>query len=362
MLYVFHGADDFRSTEALAELRTSLNSDGMLANNTSVLAGQGLTPAELTQHATAIPFLADARLVIVEGLITALGSRRGVADKWSSCIDVITQLPPSNHVVLLEPAPSRDDRQGISRSPLIGLLSNVPTVDIREFAKLRTWGRGGTSEVANWLLERAESRMIAIDREAIETLVDLIGADLRALDQELNKLAAYAAAKENQQRNGAAPVTSKEKSPITIHDVHLMTSQAREENIFALIDAIVEGQGQLALRQLRRVLDEASATPSFLQVMIARQLRNLIRSTELLERHASQKEIADATGLRGFPLTKLMKQARQISLPAAEAALCDVEAADFAVKSGRMTTALALELLVCQLASRANPTVSYSRR
>ena len=354
MLYVFYGADDFRSAEALAELRTSLNSDGMLTNNTSVLTGQGLTPAELTQHATAMPFLADARLVIVEGLITALGSRRGAADEWSSSIDIIAQLPPSTHVVFLEPAPRRDGRQDISRSPLIGLLSNTANVDIREFAKLRTWERGGTSEVANWLLERAQTQMISIDREAIETLVDLIGADLRALAQELNKLAAYATAREKQQHNGSVPMTSQENSPITAADVRLMTPQAREENIFALIDAIVEGKGQLALQRLRRILDEASATPSFLQVMIARQLRNLIRGTELLERHASQKEIADATGLRGFPLTKLMRQARQISLPAAEAALCDVEAADFAVKSGLMTTELALELLVCQLASRTN--------
>ena len=359
MLYVFHGSDDFRSTEALSELRASLNRDGMLANNTSVLTGQGLTPAELTQHATAIPFLADARLVIVEGLITALGSRRGAADEWSSCIDVITQLPPSNHVVLLEPAPRRDDRQGISRSPLIGLLSDAANVDIREFTKLRTWGRGGTSEVSNWLIDRAQSQMIAIDREAIETLVDLIGADLRSLAQELDKLATYAAAKEKQRHNDTTPVTSQGKSPITAADVHLMTAQAREENIFALIDAIVEGKGQVALQRLRRVLDESSATPSFLQVMIARQLRNLIRSTELLELHASQEQIADATGLRGFPLTKLMKQARQINRPAAEAALCDVEAADFAVKSGRMTAELALELLVCQLASRTNQTASY---
>ena len=105
MLHVYYGHDSFRSQEALTELRTSLDGDGMLSSNTSVLAGRGLKPAELTQHAMAAPFLAESRLVVVEGLLTALGSRRGVADEWQPFIEAQAQLPPSNHVVLLEPAP-----------------------------------------------------------------------------------------------------------------------------------------------------------------------------------------------------------------------------------------------------------------
>ncbi len=352
MLHVFYGADDFRSGEALAALRVSLDADGMLANNTSVLAGRGLKPAELTQHAMAVPFLAEARLVVVEGLLTALGSRRGVADEWEPLIEALPGLPPSNHVTLIEPAPRRDDRQGVSRSPLLRALKNVPDAEIREFAELKTWARGGPSEVARWLLDRARARDIAIEGDAVEALVDLIGANLRALAQELDKLAAHAAAAAARDHSAAATATTGAPA-ITASNVRLLTPQAREENMFALVDAIVEGRAELALRLLRRVLDDGSIAPALLQVMIARQLRHLIRGTELLERHASQQEVADATGLRGFPLTKLMRQARQTIRPAVEAALHDLEAADFAVKSGRMSDDLALELLVCQLSTRA---------
>ena len=38
--------------------------------------GRGLMPAELLAHATAVPFLASNRLVIVEGLLRALGDAR----------------------------------------------------------------------------------------------------------------------------------------------------------------------------------------------------------------------------------------------------------------------------------------------
>ena len=338
MLHVFYGSDDFRSGQALAELRQSLDSDQMLSSNTSVLAGRGLKPAELTQHAMAVPFLAEARLVIVEGLLSALGSRRGVADEWQPFIDAAAQLPPTNHVVLLEPAPKRDDRQQIGRSPVLRALKNVPDIEIREFAELKTWNRNGTSEVGMWLAARARERSVSIEDDAIDTLVDLMGANLRALAQELDKLAAHASAIE-------AP-------SVTASQVRELTPQAREESIFSLVDTIVEGRGDLALRLLRRVFDDGSIAPTLLQVMVARQLRHLIRATELLERHASQQEIGEATGLRGYPLTKLLRQARQVSRPVAETNLRDLEAADFAIKSGRMNDELALELLVCQLASR----------
>ena len=73
MLYVFYGPDEFRASEALAELRTSLDGEGMLATNTTELTGRGLRPGDLVQHAMAAPFMGDARLVIVDGLLTALG-------------------------------------------------------------------------------------------------------------------------------------------------------------------------------------------------------------------------------------------------------------------------------------------------
>ena len=123
--------------------------------------------------------------------------------------------------------------------------------------------------------------------------------------------------------------------------------------MFELVDAIVEGRADLALRLLRRVLDDGSIAPTLLQVMVARQLRHLIRGTELLERHTPEAEIAEATGLRGFPLTKMMRQARQTNRTAVEASLHDLEAADFAVKSGRMNDELALELVVCRLAAHS---------
>jgi DNA polymerase III delta subunit len=88
--------------------------------------------------------------------------------------------------------------------------------------------------------------------------------------------------------------------------------------------------------------------------MIARQLRNLVRAAELVEQRAPQSAIVEATGItHQFPLGKLVRQADDLGRAAAEQGLREVEASDFAVKSGRLDEALALELLVCRLAELA---------
>src|SRR5439155_16659351 len=122
-------------------LRASLDTDGMLGTNTTTLAGRALTPGELLQHLATLPFLAAARLVIVEGLIAAAGSRRGVADQWQPLLDFLPSMPESNHLLVLEPAPDREDRIALERSPLGRALRAIPGSDVLEFRALRLIGR-----------------------------------------------------------------------------------------------------------------------------------------------------------------------------------------------------------------------------
>ena len=223
MLHVIYGDDEFRASEALRALKAAIDTDGSLATNTTVLAARGLTPQTLIQNAAAIPFLSPARLVIVEGLLTSLGGRRGVAEAWQQLIDFVPVMPDSNHLVLLEPPKKRDDRgRGVGGSPLLAALREAAPdrVTVTELNELKTWARGGPSEVARWLQDRAVQRGISIDPRAIEALCDLVGANLRALASELDKLAMYAGAR-----------------AITADDVRLLTPQAREERIFDLVDA-----------------------------------------------------------------------------------------------------------------------------
>lgn len=342
VLHLFSGVDGFRMREAHLELRASLDTDGMLATNTTTLSPRGLRPAELVQHVTTVPFLAGARMVVVEGLLLALGGGRAVANEWQPLLDALSQMPPTNHLVLLESVADGNEgrRQAalLRRSPLAEALRAVPDADVRQFPELRLYGRDTGNEVAAWARERAAARGVDFEPDAIDALVDLIGANLWALSTEIDKLGQYAAGR-----------------PVTGDDVRLLTPQAREAGIFDLVDAVVEGRGAQALLLLRRLLDEGTEAPAGIQAMLARQLRHLVRASELLASGADQRAVGEATGLTSaFPLRKLMGQARSFPGAAAEAGLRRVEASDHAVKTGRMDDRLALELLVIGLAQLAS--------
>jgi DNA polymerase-3 subunit delta len=344
MLHIFTGSlaagtdsDDFRLHEAYAALRAELDTDGMLATNTTVLPARGLTPGELLQHLATIPFLAAARIVTVEGLLVSLGSRRGVADTWQPLVDFLGTMPETNHLVLLEPAAERDDRQTLERSALFRTLRAIAGADVREFRALRLFGRDSGNEVAHWVLERAALHGIQLERTAADALSELVGANLWALASELDKLAQYAA-----------------KRPITVADVRALTPAAREAGMFDLVDAAVEGRTPVALRLLRQMLDEGSESPQLVLVMIARQLRNLVRAAELVEQRAPQNAIGEATGVHNqWALGKLIRQAQTLGRTGAEEALREAERTDFSVKTGKLDESLALELLLCRLADLA---------
>ena len=334
MLHVFYGPDEFRASEALADLRASLDVDDTLATNTSELTGRGLRPAELVQHAMAPPFMGDARLVIVEGLLSALGGRRGIVDEWQPLLDALPLMPSQNTVVLRERPPRDDRRNVVGRSPLLAALKDLDGVEVTEFPLLRVYGgRGRPSPVAVWLRERADRLGVPIEEAALQRLVDLVGADLRMLASELDKLRTYAG-----------------ERAIAAADVDALTPEAREQSIFDVVDAVVEGRAPAALRTLDRLLTSGSEPPLRIQAMIARQVRHLVRATELLAAGASEDEVGAACGVRGFPATKLTRQARASNSIQAEAALRAIEASDTKVKTGELPERLALELLIVDLA------------
>ncbi len=335
MLHLYSGQDEFRLREAFLELRESLDTDGMLETNTAVLAPRGLTPGLLVQHVTTVPFLAGARLIVVEGLVRSLGTGRNVVAEWQPLLDVLPEVPPTNHLVLLEQYADYDQARNAGRSAFLKALQDVPGADIRSFPQLSIYGQRDGPSVPEWVAARAARRGIAIEAPAIDELVNLLGTDLRAIDNELSKLARFAGDRQ-----------------ITRADVRLLTPEGEQDLIFDIVDAVVEGRGADALVVARRLLQFGSYEPPRIQAMIGRQVRHLVRTAELLEANASQEAVASATGVRaGFPLNKLLRQARATTRESTEAALRLVEEADHAWKTGRLDEKLALDLLIVELSA-----------
>ena len=334
MIYVFYGPDSFTLHEALAELKAELDSDGMLATNTAAFEGSQLRPDELLAVCGTVPFMGAHRLVLVEGLLsrfeTARGRRRpggGQArppgrqadlSPWRDLSPSLESLPPSTTLVFV-------DGDISDKNPLLRLLS--PLAQVRPFRRISHRDLGG------WIQERARQEGMAVSPAAVRLLAGLVGNDLWSLYQELKKLAVYTAGRQAEEE-----------------DVRALTVAAREVSVFALVDAVVEGRADHALRLLEHLLDQGAAAPYLLAVII-RQYRNLIQAKELLRQRRPKGEIGERLGIASsFALGKVLEQAGRYPPAGLEASYRRLLEADASIKAGIYRDELAVELLVGDLA------------
>jgi len=326
LIHVLHGTDEFSIEETLTDLRESVGAPDVREANTATFEG-GFTLGELMAVAGAVPFLSDRRLIIVKGLLTRLEhpGRSGGGDQkqWDGLGDALQALPATTDVVFVD--------IDVGRKPLRrngpGLRTVGPEARVREHRVPRR------EQLQAWIRERAAGLGMHPRSDAVARLAWLVGGNLRVLDQELKKLALHA-----------------EDRPVTREDVDLLVSSAREESVFAAVDAVLERRTGVATRTLYALLDAGTSVPSIIN-LLARQVRVVLLAKVLLDSGVKDREeIANRIGVRqGFALDKTMRQAQRFR----NEYLSDVHhrllEADLASKTGRLDDRLGLEILAARL-------------
>lgn len=333
MIWLLHGKDPYRVRATFRRIRKELaaGDEQALAANTSTLDGRTVTPDVLLAQASAVPFLADRRLVVVEGLLRALGEGRGrrkkgaddPLDAWRSAAPTLANsavVPESNAIVLLEGELDTKNAAFTIFAPIARVIDHP----------LLSQG-----ELAQWISEEAVARRVDLAPRAIAALAQLIGPDLWALDNELEKLAAWSA--------------GETVEPQAVAD---MVSAAREAKIWDMTDAIVEGKTSAALESMRRLLDDGQPPPVLL-TMIVRQFRQLVIIKDMRERRARNDEMQRASGVPAFRLSAVGALASRFSWTVLREAYAVLVESDLAVKRGLQDDQTALQLAVERLCALA---------
>jgi DNA polymerase-3 subunit delta len=330
LFYILYGKDDFSLQQALEEIKNELGNKEMLEVNTSTLDGQQLRLSQLMDACSAVPFLCPCRLVIVKGLLGRLeakfGSERRTArskaknnsalEEWTGLPEYIKQMPPTTLLVLIDGEVKAGNRLMKSLAPLAKIKSFPPLND---------------RNLSDWVQGRIKEGGGNISPVALKLLVGLVGADLWVMSGEIDKLLAYSSDK-----------------VITEDNVKQLTSYAREANIFALVDAILEGRRSQAQQLLHRLLQEG-ASPSYILAMIMRQLRLIVMAKDR-GRKRSQPGISDSLeSISDYSLDKAAKQAKAFTLERIKKAYDQLLEADLGIKTGKYEGDLALDLLVVEL-------------
>ncbi len=336
MLYLLHGTDELTRSEELGKLKQKLGDPTVVSLNTTVLDGRKVTLAALIQACDALPFMARRRLVIVENFWSRFEPAEGGKGKEKpprtpaadtalvkGLLEYLPRLPETTGLVFVE---SRSLHKG---NPAF----NAVPADQKKTAYVKEFVPPEEGELGRWVERRMKAKGGEIMPQAAQELARFVGADLRQLDQELDKLWAHA----NFRR------------AVSVGDVRDLVNSTQTDSIFALVDAIGLRQRERAMRALHELLD-AGAAPAYLLTMIERQFRILLQVKDMRARNCSSAEMQKALGIRhSFIIDKSLRQAQNFRMDALESIYGRLAEVEQKIKTGEIEDLLALDLLVIEL-------------
>ncbi len=342
MIYLIYGEDSLSVEETLASLSSDGGDDSLYDVNTTTLNGATVSLAEVEAAWSTIPFLADKRTVVVRGLLARMeqgrsgGSSRsrGMDGEWADIGERLAHVPDSTELIFVDAAISWNN-------PLLSA--------IRPLAQVHEFRLPSVRDMPGWVRQRADRLGAAIEPSAISALVDAIGNDTRLIDMELQKLAIY-------RSHGRSAEFSDGRSDgmIRRQDVEAMVSYVREANIFAAVDAALEGRAGFALRLAHQLLAEGRSS-TYVVTMLARQVRFLIVAKDMKSRGFQQDEIGRRLSIRGYPLTKTMQQEGRFSAERLAEIHRKLLEADLSIKTGAADEEMALDALIVGLSDPSHP-------
>ena len=333
MLYILYGEDDYSRQRALDEIKSTIGDETALVTNTTVLDAPQATIDQLRSVAEAMPFLAEKRLVIIQGLLERFEARAksgrrkktaGVSNRQSehqSLADYLVTIPDSTVAVLV-------DGKISNKNPLLGALSAK--------AKVNSFPLLDKEKLNRWINNRVTDSGGSIAAPAAQLLERFVGGNLWVMASEIDKLVLFTGGKQ-----------------IEADDVRQVVSYVQEGSVFNLVDAILEFRGGMAEKLAEQLL-QRGASPAYLLVMLTRQLRLVVRVKELKNQRRPEAEIMGRLEMTSpFILRRTLEQASRYSLIRLKEVYHQLLETDLAIKTGKYNAGLALNILIAELCQGA---------
>jgi len=316
LIIVLEGKDEYRLSERVSEFRLTVTPPEMSDINTTMLDGNIVTIEELLTSLSTVPFMADRRLVIVEGLLNRLGGSKKDLGEWLNFPDLLKDLPPTANLLLIE-------REPIPSNKLLSTILRLGQVE--KFSPLRH------RDLLDWINTRCSKLGLDIERTAVALIADSVGSELRLIDSELNKIKTYSRGR-----------------LITREDITLMVPYVRQQNVFRVVDSVIEGRTRDALNASSMLIG-LGESPSGIVRMIERQLRFLILAKHLLSRKIPTGDIGKHINLSGYPLQKTLEMERKISQARIMSMHDNLLKSNIRVREGKLTEQESFDLLISEL-------------
>lgn len=253
----------------------------------------GLTFRMFLDEIAAAPFIAEKRLIVVEG-----------TPKFSKEESVLIpdHLHPSCVLLIVDPKP--DKRLSATKElQKISTLKQFPVLDARR--------------LASWMDQEAKNLGTTIEVDARSLLVDIVGEDQEMLSSELAKcsLAAFGRS-------------------ITREDVEELAVPSGEREIFTLTNLIAAGKVEQALRYAQGLMERGETAQSLWGILLWMLECLTLVTAAVAEHERNPAKIASQMGVPFPSVRSLMPLASNVDLAALKRLVSETIAADIDLKTG----------------------------
>ena len=333
VVYILRGDDREAIEKHLRAFRESLGQPDIAALNTAHLPGSSELN-DLRSAALSVPFLAERRLVILEDALKPYEGS-GKQKPRKEFLDLLESLPSTTGLVLIIADRMKYFRKTRTR--------DWETLNDRHWLIKWTRTTAQRTWIENCALPSGDEMVVWIKAKAVELggeikpiaaakLADYVGNHTQQAAREIEKLLTYV----NFER------------PVDDDDVERLSIEVRQRDIFTLVDAIGNRDGEKALEMFHLLLEELDFTYDIFP-MIIRQFRLILQAREIIDGGGSDRDVAAQLHIHPFIANKVFTQSGKFDLQALESIYQWLLEIDVGQKTGGMPGEIAVDLLITRL-------------
>ncbi|HIR97249.1 MAG TPA: DNA polymerase III subunit delta [Candidatus Merdisoma faecalis] len=304
--YLLYGEEAYLRTQYKNRLKNAL-ADPSDTMNFSRFEGKGIDPAEIISLAETLPFFAERRLILIE-------DSGFFKNKCDELADYLPNMPDTTCLLFVET--EVDKRNRLYKA-------------VQKYGRVTEFQLQDERTLMKWILGTLKKENKKITESTLQLFLERTGSDMENIHMELEKLLSYTIGRE----------------VITSEDVEEICTMQTTGQIFEMIRAIAEKKQRLAL-DLYYDLLALKEPPMRILFLIARQFNQLLLVKSLTAKGMDRASVASKAQVAPFIAGRLMTQARSFTMQQLRNAVQDCVDAEEAVKTGRMTDVLSVEILI----------------
>lgn len=326
-VYFLFGEEEFLVDETLERLIGHTVDQSTKSFNFDVFHGTEAQLRDVVERAEAYPLMAERRVVVLRDVDRTIGSRK--SDDGSGFLQYIAS-PLETTTLILTAASASFLGKGKAKpkAPWATIIENSTAVHFKKVYE---------RELPSWVTTRIARRKKKISPEGVELFVSYVGASLRTLHNEIEKLFTFV----------------EDRTEIGIEDVRTVVGASKTWNVFELQKAIGEKKLETSVEIAERML-RANEPAQLILTMLTRYFTLLWRLMEIRTKYRNPKDIAREVGISPFFISEYLSALNRYSLPNIRNAFEALLAADIIMKSTRTTPSIVMQMLLISIVHGEN--------